>query len=129
MELKIAEKTVKEQHEQLQKTLFEIAELRDSDEERLIDLNLSNEHLRIAIDEADTSNRAIRKIFSRGILPTTNMAAAYSADSDTHSPAPEVKFSLYLKAVIASMVSVFQYGIISESYLSRPKCFLISISK
>ncbi len=67
IERKMAEKKIEEQHEQLQKTLFEIAELRDSDEERLIDLNLSNEHLRIAIDEADTSNRAIRKLFSNMI--------------------------------------------------------------
>ena len=66
-ERKGADKQIEEQHEQLQKTLFEIAELRDSEEERLIDLNLSNEHLRIAIDEADTSNRAIRKLFSNMI--------------------------------------------------------------
>lgn len=66
-ERKAADKLIEEQHEQLQKTLFEIAELRDSDEERLIDLNLSNEQLRIAIDEADTSNHAIRKLFSNMI--------------------------------------------------------------
>jgi signal transduction histidine kinase len=67
IEHKEAEKKIEVQHEQLQKTLFEIAELRDSEEERLIDLNLSNEQLRIAIDEAETSNRAIRKLFSNMI--------------------------------------------------------------
>jgi signal transduction histidine kinase len=67
IEHKAVEKQIEVQHEKLQKTLFEIAELRDSEEERLIDLNLSNEQLRIAIDEADTSNRAIRKLFSNMI--------------------------------------------------------------
>ena len=59
-----AEKEIQVQSELMQKRLLEIAELRDMDEERLADLNLANEQLRIAIDEADASERDKSEFFA-----------------------------------------------------------------
>jgi len=56
-ERKKGEEEIQMQNGLMQKRLLEIAELRDMDEERLAELNLANEQLRIAIDEADAAER------------------------------------------------------------------------
>jgi len=63
-ERKETEKAIQFQYEEMQKRLLEIAEQRDLDEERLADLNLANEQLRIAIDETDTENRDKSEFFA-----------------------------------------------------------------
>jgi signal transduction histidine kinase len=63
-ERKEAEEEFQLQNEEMQKRLLEIAELRDMDEERLADLNLANEQLRIAIDEADAAERDKSEFFA-----------------------------------------------------------------
>jgi signal transduction histidine kinase len=61
---KEAEEEIQIQNEEMQKRLLEIAELRDMDEERLADLNLANEQLRISIDEADAEERDKSEFFA-----------------------------------------------------------------
>jgi signal transduction histidine kinase len=63
-ERKQAEEEIQLQNETMQKRLLEIAELRDMDEERLADLNLANEQLRIAIDESDEKERDTSEFFA-----------------------------------------------------------------
>jgi signal transduction histidine kinase len=63
-ERKKAEEEIQLQNEEMQKRLLEIAELRDLDEERLADLNLANEQLRIAIDETDANNHDKSEFFA-----------------------------------------------------------------
>ena len=63
-ERKEAEEEIQLQNELMQKRLLEIAELRDMDEERLAELNLANEQLRIAIDEADAAERDKSEFFA-----------------------------------------------------------------
>ncbi len=57
-ERKLAEQQIRRQTCELEERLFEIAELRDLDEKRLAELNLANEQLHIAIEEAAAANRA-----------------------------------------------------------------------
>ena len=63
-ERKEGEEEIQMQNELMQKRLLEIAELRDMDEERLAELNLANEQLRIAIDEADAAERDKSEFFA-----------------------------------------------------------------
>jgi len=121
IERKRAEKQIEEQNVQLQKTLFEIAELKDSDEERLIDLNLSNEQLRIAIDEADTSNRAIRKYFenminkarflTNAIIEYINMTLdSAMSEKQRKNIEPIKKFAYSILSLFDSFIDVLNIG-------------------
>lgn len=55
---KKAEQQIENQNKTLEQTLLELAELRDLDEQRLSDLNLANEQLHIAVEEAASANRS-----------------------------------------------------------------------
>lgn len=50
--------SIKAKDKQLQRTLIEISERRDIEEERLAGLNLANEQLRIVLNDAESVNRA-----------------------------------------------------------------------
>lgn len=62
---KNAEAQIKQQNEDMERKLLEIAELRETEEERLSELNLANEQLRIAIDETEFDNRVKLEFFAK----------------------------------------------------------------
>jgi len=99
------EQEIQTQNEVVEKRLLEIVELRDMDEERLAELNLANEQLRIAIDEAELQERDKSEFFAgmtheirtpaNAIIDLTYLALDTPLNNDQKDKINTIKESAY----------------------------------